>query len=98
MTAALTPKQLDILRFVVDFRMRKGRGPTYDETADVFGICKAGVYEHLEQLVLKGYLTSVPNQARSLRLANGATVPGDSIRRGRVRLMGTVKDGDVHWR
>ena len=94
----LTRKQLEVLRFIVDFRTRTGGGPTYGDVAAALSSTKATAYEHIEELRVKGYLARVPHGFRSLRLADGAFVPGESIRRGRARLMGTIRDGAVHWR
>ena len=62
----LTPRQLEVLRFIVDFRMGHGISPTLAEIAERMGISKITVYEHVEQLIKKGVLEKQKYQSRSL--------------------------------
>jgi repressor LexA len=62
----LTPKQLEIAKFIVDYRDRKGLAPTLEEIAQELGVSKITVYEHVAQLEKKGALTKQKYQSRSL--------------------------------
>ncbi|HZE96959.1 MAG TPA: transcriptional repressor LexA [Planctomycetota bacterium] len=46
----MTPKQLEVLRFVEDFTQRNGYSPTLQEVADHLKITKVTVLSHLRQL------------------------------------------------
>ena len=62
----LTPKQLKIVQFIVDYRDRKGLAPTLEEIAQELGVSKITVYEHVAQLEKKGALSKQKYQSRSL--------------------------------
>ena len=46
----MTPKQLEVLRFVEDFSTRNGYSPTLQELADHLRVTKVTVLSHLRQL------------------------------------------------
>ncbi len=55
----LTPKQKQILEFIEQFIEENGYSPSYREIAESFGFSSvATVAEHIENLRLKGYLSS----------------------------------------
>ncbi len=62
----LTPKQLEIVQFIVEYRERRGLAPTLAEIAGELGVSKITVYEHVAQLEKKGALTKQKYQSRSL--------------------------------
>ncbi len=64
----LTPRQLQILRFVAESRSRNGFSPTLQEMAKSLQLSKVTVFEHAAALVRKGLLLRQPNRARSLTL------------------------------
>lgn len=61
----LTPKQASIYRLIV-VGYRAGLTPTHQEIGDMLGITKTTVYEHITNLVLKGYITKT-RQRRSIK-------------------------------
>ncbi len=65
----VTPRQLEILRFIRDYRTRNGYSPTMQEIAGLLGVNKVTVFEHVESLVKKGFLRRLPFKARSLILS-----------------------------
>ena len=65
----LTPKQLEIVQFIVDYRERKGLAPTLEEIARELGVSKITIYEHVAQLEKKGAITKQKYQSRSLTVA-----------------------------
>ena len=79
----LTPRQLDLLRAFRTHRMSHACSPTMQELADVLGVSKVTVHEHVKSLVAKGVLTQEPNRTRSLALAEDVVLPfvygGDSV-------------------
>jgi repressor LexA len=64
----VTPRQLEILRFIRDYRATNGYSPTMQEIAGLLGVNKVTVFEHVESLVKKGFLRRLPFKARSLIL------------------------------
>lgn len=66
----VTPRQLEILRFIRDFRARSGYSPTLQEIGDQLHLTKVTVFEHVEALEKKRVLDRGPkNKARSLRVS-----------------------------
>jgi repressor LexA len=82
----LTPKQLRILQFIRDWRHHHGYSPTMQEIADLLGVSKVTVFEHIEALITKGVLVRNPNKARSLSIPDDVEVPG---------LLGATIDPDA---
>ncbi len=62
----LTPKQKQILDYVINFRERRGFSPTIQEIAKRFGKSTTTVYQFIESLVKKGYLTKTKNASRGI--------------------------------
>ncbi|MAV54981.1 MAG: repressor LexA [Phycisphaerae bacterium] len=88
----LTPRQLDLLRAFRTHRMSHACSPTMQELADVLGVSKVTVHEHVKQLVSKGVLTQEPNRTRSLALAEDVVLP-DEERSLSFPLVGRVAAG-----
>lgn len=88
----LTPKQLRILQLIRDSRIRRGYSPTMQELADEIGVSKVTVFEHVEALIKKGALVREANKARSLSIAEGASVPDES-RPLKFPLVGKIAAG-----
>ena len=88
----VTPRQMQILRFVRDFRERHGYSPTMQEIGDSAGLTKVTVFEHVKALERKGLLTrGAKHSARSLRVSRDAEFPD----RGPMRLplVGSIAAG-----
>ncbi|HNQ23519.1 MAG TPA: transcriptional repressor LexA [Phycisphaerae bacterium] len=90
-SAALTPRQLEILTRIRDDRRRNGYSPTLQEIADSLGRSKVTVFEHVEALVRKGLLRRQRNKARSLDLTSAARLPDE--RPTRLPLVGRIAAG-----
>jgi len=72
----VTPRQLQILQFIRDYRQRNGYSPTMQEIGDHFGLTKVTVFEHVNALERKGLLLRGPkHSARSLRLHPDVQLP-----------------------
>ncbi len=74
----LTPRQLQILTCVRDFRRKHGYSPTMQELADDLGITKVTVFEHVGALERKGLLRRLAHKARSLEVSPHASFPDES--------------------
>lgn len=64
----LTPKQLQIVDFIVRYRDEKGLAPTLEEIARELGVSKITVYEHVTQLERKGAVSKQKYQSRSIEV------------------------------
>ncbi|OGD61047.1 repressor LexA [Candidatus Berkelbacteria bacterium RIFCSPLOWO2_01_FULL_50_28] len=91
----LTPKQKVILEFIEKYLEVNGYAPSYREIADHFGFSSvATVAEHVENLKLKGYLSSDESGYRALKPTEPIQVNGDSIFSGfSIPLFGAIQAG-----
>ena len=68
----VTPRQLEILRYIRDFRDRRGYSPTMQEIGDHLSLTKVTVFEHVGALKRKGLvLRGRKHKARSLQVSAG---------------------------
>ena len=68
----LPPRQIQLLTAIEDFQQSRCFSPTITELADQLAISRSTIFEHLEQLRKKGFLSGTPCRARSLTLASKA--------------------------
>ncbi len=87
----LTPRQLQILTRIRDYRRSHGYSPSMQELADDLQISKVTVFEHVDTLVAKGQLYRNPHKARSLELTSQAQLPDE--RPTLLPLMGRIAAG-----
>lgn len=88
----VTPRQLEILRFIRDFRARNGYSPTLQEIGDQLQLTKVTVFEHVEALEKKQVLTRGPkNKARSLQVSSDFQF--DDENPTRIPLLGRIAAG-----
>ncbi len=86
---ALTPRQDEILRWVLEFMGRTGFPPTRAEIARGLGFRSANAAEqHLRALARKGAIELLPGASRGIRLAER-----EARRLGDVPLVGRVAAG-----
>ena len=87
----LTPKQLRILTLIRDYQRKHGYSPTMQELADVLGVTKVTVIEHVTGLEKKGLLRRSKHRARSLELTPRVPFPDEGP--GRLQLVGHIAAG-----
>ncbi len=88
----VTPRQLEILRFIRDFRRTSGYSPTMQEIGDHLNLTKVTVFEHVGALEKKGVLTRGPkHSARSLRISSSFEFTDESPTR--LPLVGRIAAG-----
>ena len=92
----LSPRQRDILDFLVAEVSRTGVVPSYREIGAALGIDSTNaVSDHLKALIKKGYVERVgePGRPRSLRLTEGATgfLSDDAVTT--VHILGRIAAG-----
>lgn len=75
----LTPKQFAVFKFIRDQISTSGVPPSRKEIADHFGFSSPNAAEsHLRALERKGLISTVPHQARGIRL-EVASAPKSSL-------------------
>jgi len=88
----LTPRQMDVLRFIRDYRDRFGYSPTMQEIGDHLHLTKVTVFEHVGALEKKGaLLRGAKHKARSLRVSPDVEFPEDKATR--LPLVGRIAAG-----
>jgi repressor LexA len=88
----VTPRQLEIARFIRDFRRESGYSPTMQEIGDHLGLTKVTVFEHIGALEEKGWLLrGAKHKARSLQVSDKAQFPDEKP--GQMPLVGTIAAG-----
>lgn len=87
-----TPRQMQILTFIRDFRARHGYSPTMQEIGDSLGLTKVTVFEHVGALERKGLLTrGAKHSARSLLVSPKVEFPDEGV--GGIPLVGRIAAG-----
>lgn len=72
----MTPRQLQLFRFVRDTIERTGQAPTYPEMAAALGCTSHGnVHALLDSIIERGHLVRIPATKRGLRLAAQSPTP-----------------------
>ena len=86
-TINLTPKQLEVVRFIERYRRRRGMSPTLREMAQHMNVSDVTIFEHLGALEQKGVIRRTPRRARSVEVVRWAEHPP-------LRLLGTIAAGE----
>lgn len=88
----LTPRQLDVVVAIRNYRHLNGYSPTMQELADQLGTSKVTVFEHVGALVKKRILRRDKHKARSLQIIVDEKLP-DEERPTKLPLLGTIAAG-----
>ncbi len=88
----LTPRQLDVIVAVRNFRHLNGYAPTMQELADQLGTSKVTIFEHVNALEKKHVLRRDRHKARSLEIVDDARLP-DEERSTKLPLLGSIAAG-----
>ncbi len=83
-----TPKQLQIMSFIRDYRREKGTAPTLEEIGRSLGIHRVTVHQHVGALVKKGAVKKLPQRSRSIEILDQDFLPKSTI-----PLLGTIAAG-----
>lgn len=87
-----TPRQMQILTFIRDFRLKCGYSPTMQEIGDSLGLTKVTVFEHVGALERKGLLSrGAKHSARSLQVSPKVEFPNEGG--ARIPLVGRIAAG-----
>lgn len=85
----LTPKQKQIFEYIKSFINKKGYSPTLEEIGKHFRLkALSGVYQHIDALISKGYITRNENATRGLGIREQGKI--DTIE---IPLVGIIAAG-----
>src|SRR5438876_84240 len=88
----LTPRQLDVMVAVRNFRHLHGYSPTMQELADQLGTSKVTIFEHVNSLERKHLLRRDRHKARSIEILKDDLLP-DENRPTKLPLLGKIAAG-----
>lgn len=88
----LTPRQVDVLVAIRDYRHLHGYSPTMQELADQLGTSKVTIFEHVGALEKKRVLRRDRHKARSLEIVGDEKLP-DENRGTKLPLLGSIAAG-----
>ena len=88
----LTPRQLDVLVAIRNYRHLHGYSPTMQELADQLGTSKVTIFEHVGALEKKRVLRRDKHKARSLEIVSDERLP-DEDRSTKLPLLGNIAAG-----
>lgn len=88
----LTPRQLDVLVAIRNYRHLNGYAPTMQELADQLGTSKVTIFEHVGALERKHVLKRDKHKARSLEITSEEMLP-DEERTTKLPLLGNIAAG-----
>jgi repressor LexA len=88
----LTPRQLDVIVAIRNYRHINGYAPTMQELADQLGTSKVTIFEHVGALERKRVLRRDKHKARSLEIISEEKLP-DENRSTKLPLLGNIAAG-----
>ena len=89
----LTPRQLDVVVAIRNYRHLHGYAPTMQELADQLGTSKVTIFEHVGALEKKRVLRRDKHKARSLEITSEAKLLPDEDRATKLPLLGAIAAG-----
>jgi repressor LexA len=88
----LTPRQLDVVVAIRNYRHINGYAPTMQELADQLGTSKVTIFEHIGALEKKRVIRRDKHKARSLEIISDELLP-DENRSTKLPLLGNIAAG-----
>jgi repressor LexA len=88
----LTPRQLDVVVAIRNYRHLNGYAPTMQELADQLGTSKVTIFEHVGALERKRVLRRDKHKARSLEIVSEEKLP-DENRSTKLPMLGNIAAG-----
>lgn len=91
---AITPRQKEVLDFIVDYLERNGYPPTLREIGRHLGVNGTlGVMKHLDALERKGFIRKSPGNSRGITISDRGAALGGHGGGVPVPIVGTVRAG-----
>jgi repressor LexA len=75
-----TPKQLQIMRFIRDYRMEHETSPTLEEIGESLGVHRVTVHQHVTALVKKGAIRKLAQRSRSIEILDTDYLPKPTLK------------------
>ena len=95
-----TPKQLQIMSFIRDYRLSHNTSPTLEEIGNSLGVHRVTVHQHVAALVKKGAIRKLPQRSRSIEILDRDYLPDPTVRvLGRIaagRPIEAVEDPEIY--
>jgi repressor LexA len=88
----LTPRQLDVVVAIRNYRHLHGYSPTMQELANQLGTSKVTIFEHVGALEKKRVVRRDKHKARSLEISSDELLP-DENRSTKLPLLGNIAAG-----
>src|SRR6476659_4464508 len=88
----LTPRQLDVIVAIRNYRHLHGYSPTMQELADQLGTSKVTIFEHVGALEKKRVIRRDKHKARALEIISEGKLP-DEERSTKLPLLGNIAAG-----
>jgi len=88
----LTPRQLDVVVAIRNYRHINGYAPTMQELADQLGTSKVTIFEHIGALERKRVIRRDKHKARSLEIISEDKLP-DENRSTKLPMLGNIAAG-----
>lgn len=77
---SLTPRQKDILDFIVEFQVEKGYSPTYREIGEAIGVSSVGgVAAHIQNIEERGYIKTIKGNRRMIEVIKTSVMPASAL-------------------
>jgi len=83
-----TPKQLQIMTFIRDYRKQNRTSPTLEEIGNSLGVHRVTVHQHVAALVKKGAIRKLPQRSRSIEILDREYLPDPT-----VKVLGRIAAG-----
>jgi repressor LexA len=83
-----TPKQLQIMNFIRDYRAENRTSPTLEEIGNSLGVHRVTVHQHVAALVKKGAIRKLPQRSRSIEILDRDYLPDATL-----KVMGRIAAG-----
>jgi repressor LexA len=88
----LTPRQLDVIVAIRNYRHLHGYAPTMQELADQLGTSKVTIFEHIGSLEKKRVIRRDKHKSRSVEIITDEKLP-DENRSTKLPLLGNIAAG-----
>lgn len=88
----LTPRQVDVVVAIRNYRHLHGYAPSMQELSDQLGVSKVTIFEHVGELEKKRIIRRDKHKARSLEIVSEEKLP-DENRSTKLPLLGMIAQG-----
>ncbi|MHC5010920.1 MAG: transcriptional repressor LexA [Planctomycetota bacterium] len=75
-----TPKQLQIMKFIRDYRRDNHTSPTLEEIGNSLGVHRVTVHQHVAALVKKGAIRKLAQRSRSIEILDKNYLPKPTLK------------------